>query len=72
MERATFWEVFKLGTDGALEPIRRIQIGGVEFGPGVKFSRGVAFGGIDLFQYLGKSLQVEKTPEKWVIRGIYT
>ena len=71
IERISFWELFKLNGDGSLEPLHTIRIGGVQFGPGVKFTRGVSFSGIDLFRFVGKDLQVEKTGDKWIIRGIY-
>lgn len=60
------------GTVASIEPKQRIRIGGVTMGPGVKFSQGVAFGGIDLFQFLDKDLEVQVDSQGiLVITGIY-
>jgi len=69
--RKTFYEVFKINPDNSLEPLRRVKIGGVEFGPGVKFSGGVRFGGIDFTKYIGRDLEIEVEGDLWVITGIY-
>ncbi|TSC94410.1 MAG: Uncharacterized protein CEN87_531 [Parcubacteria group bacterium Licking1014_1] len=69
--RVSFWQVFRINSDNSIEPMRRIRIGGVEFGPGVRFTRGVSFGGIDLSLYIGKDFEVEEIGEVWVVRSIY-
>lgn len=66
-----FNNVFIQHPDGTLEPQQRIRVGGVEFGPGVKFSKGVAFGGIDFAQFIGHDLDVETDGEILIIKGIY-
>lgn len=69
--RVPFNTVFLQNTDGSLEPIQRIRVGGVELGPGARFSRGVTFGGIDFAQFIGRDLEVETDGEVLVIKGIY-
>ena len=75
--RVNFHQIFKLNSDGSIEPIRRIKIGGVEFGPGVRFTRGISFGGIDLSQYIGRDFEVQEEALAsglgviWVITAIY-
>lgn len=69
--RVSFNTVFIQHPDGTLEPRQRIRVGGVEFGPGIRFSRGVAFGGIDFGQFVDRDLEVETENEVLVIRGIY-
>ena len=71
MSKKSFWEIFNQTSDGSLEPKKRIQIGGVQFGPGVRFGRGVAFGGVDLAAYIGHDLEVEERGDLYVITGIY-
>jgi hypothetical protein len=75
VERINFWSLFTYNPDGTLEPKVRVRIGGVEFGPGVKFNRGVAFSGVDLFRFVGNDLQIEKQrvgdQEIYVIRAFY-
>ena len=69
--RVPFDTVFIQHPDGSLEPRQRIRVGGVTFGPGVKFSRGVAFGGIDFVQFIGHELEIETDGDIAVIKGIY-
>jgi hypothetical protein len=69
--RVSFNTIFIQHPNGTLEPKQRIRVGGIEFGSGVVFSRGVAFGGIDFTQFIGRDLEVETENEVLVIKGIY-
>lgn len=69
--RVPFNYVFNLYPDGSLEPKQQIRVGGVVFGPGVKFSKGVAFSGIDFTQFLGHDLEIETENGMVLIKGIY-
>jgi hypothetical protein len=73
MARVTFDSIFIQHPDGSLEPRQRIRVGGVTFGPGVRFTRGVAFAGIDFTQFIGHDLEVETDTQNdiLVITGIY-
>ncbi|KKU12796.1 MAG: hypothetical protein UX98_C0004G0005 [Parcubacteria group bacterium GW2011_GWA2_47_26] len=72
MARLNFNAIFAQHLDdNTLEPKQRIRVGGVEFGPGVKFSHGVAFGGVDFSQFIGRDLEVETHGDILVIKGIY-
>ena len=73
MARVTFNSIFIRHQDGSLEPRQRIRVGGIEFGPGVKFTSGVAFGGINFFdpQILNHDLEITTTENVTVINGIY-
>jgi len=73
MARVNFDSIFIRHPDGSLEPRQRIRVGGVTFGPGVRFTRGVAFAGIDFTQFIGHDLEVETDTENdiLVIKGIY-
>ena len=71
MARLNFDSIFQKYPDGTLEPRQRIRVGGVTFGPGVKFARGVAFGGVDFAQFLGHDLEIETDSDVIVIKGIY-
>ncbi|MDD5432500.1 MAG: hypothetical protein PHO70_05895 [Candidatus Omnitrophica bacterium] len=71
MSRITFWELFQSHPDGSIEPLHPIKIGGVQFGPGVRFSKGVSFGGIDLIQYIGRDFEVETENGVYVLKGVY-
>ena len=72
MERINFHTIFRLNDDGSIEPLRIVRIGGVQMGPGVKFGRGVIFGGVNLYNFIGKDFQTT-TDENGtlVINGIY-
>jgi hypothetical protein len=69
--RVPFNLVFTEDNDGQLEPKQRIRVSGIEFGPGVKFSKGVSFGGIDFVHFKGSDLEVETHGDLLVIKGIY-
>jgi hypothetical protein len=45
---------FKLNDNGSWSPVRAIQIGSVTMGPGVSFTPGVQFGGVDLATILNQ------------------
>lgn len=70
MARLSFDAVFN-NIDGQLEPRQRIRVGGVTFGPGVRFSKGVALGGIDFTQFIDRDLEVETDEDLLVVKGIY-
>ena len=70
-QKLNFYQIFRINSDGSVEPIRIVRIGGVQMGPGVKFGRGVLFGGIDITQYIGRDFQVEESSGILIITGIY-
>ena len=71
MARVTFNSVFDKTPAGQLTPRQRMRVGGVTLGPGVLFTRGVSFGGIDFSQYEGRDLEVFTDGDVIVITGIY-
>ncbi len=71
MARITFESVFKKNLDGSFEPTQRIRVGGVEFGPGIRFTPGVSFVGIDFTQLVGKDFEVETDGSVMVLKGAY-
>jgi len=71
MKRFRFFEIFQSNPDGSLSPRRVVSINGVTFGPGVAFSRGVLFGGVNLFDYYELDIAVEEENNIYVIKGFY-
>ena len=71
MARVNFDSIFIKHSDGSLEPRQRIRVGGVEFGPGVKFTRGVSFAGIDFTLVIGRDFEIDTDNGVVVIKGIY-
>ena len=71
MSKLNFFEIFKNNPDGSIEPIRTVRIGGVQMNPGVEFGRGVLFGAINLFDYIGRDFEVEDQNGLIIITGIY-
>ena len=69
--RYRFDEVFQTNTDGSLTPRRPIHVNGVTFGYGVTFNRGVAFGGVDFFNFLNQDIEAEESNDTLDIRGFY-
>ena len=70
-ERINFYQIFKVNTDGSIEPLRLVRIGGVQMSPGVRFGGGVSFGGIDLSQHVGKDFLAEEKNGILIIVGIF-
>lgn len=71
IQKINFYQIFKINPDGSIEPLRLVRIGGVQMGPGVRFGKGVSFGGIDLSQFIGRDFAVEDQSGVYVITGIY-
>lgn len=71
MAKVTFDSVFKKYGDGSLEPKQRIRVGGVSLGPGVRFTRGASFGGVDFTLFVDRDLEVKTDKNVLVITGIY-
>jgi hypothetical protein len=69
--RMNFNEIFVIHPDGSIEPRQQIQVGGVSFGPGVRFGRGVSFSGIDFSLFIGRDFQVRKNDSTLNILGVY-
>lgn len=71
MARVSFDSIFTINRDGSIEPKQVVRIGGVTLSPGVKFSKGVAFGGVDITQYAGHELEITTDNGIIVVTGIY-
>ncbi len=69
--RYRFEEVFQRNEDGSLTPRRTIHVNGVTFGYGVRFNRGVAFGGIDFFNFNGLDIEADEIDDVLNVRGFY-
>lgn len=72
MERTmNFNEIFIIHPDGSIEPRQQIQVGGVGFGPGVRFGHGVSFSGVDFSLFVGRNFQVREENDVLNILGVY-
>ncbi|OFX23756.1 MAG: hypothetical protein A2033_12940 [Bacteroidetes bacterium GWA2_31_9] len=71
IKRVRFDELFQINSDSSISPKKRITIGGITMGPGVTFSRGVSFSGIDLTLYIGRDFQVDEKADTTEIIGVY-
>ena len=69
--RVNFFQIFRVNSDGSIEPLRVIRIGGVQMSPGVKFGKGVSFSGVDLSLYTGRDFLVEDRDRVLIIKGIF-
>jgi len=69
--RREFSTIFQTNTDGIIEPLMRVNINGVVFDRGTRFTQGVAFGGVDLHKFIGWGVEVDLIDEIMVIRGFY-
>ncbi len=71
MARIPFNTIFQVHSNGSIEPRQTVRIGGVTMSPGVRFTQGAVFGGIDLARYVGHELEVIYDDGTAVITGIY-
>jgi hypothetical protein len=71
MARMNFDTIFTTHNNGSIEPRQRIRVGGVTFGPGVQFTPGVSFSGVDFTQFRGRDFEVETDQDILVIKGVY-
>lgn len=70
--RVTFDEVFQQNPNGSYSPRSTVKIGGVTMNPGVSFTPGVSFSGVDITQYVGRDLEVEKHSDGTIeVKGAY-
>lgn len=69
--RVHFDELFSL-KNGMVQPKAPVHINGITMTSGVSFGGGVLFGGVDLTQFIGKYLEVDKTNDGvYIIKGVY-
>ncbi|MBI2030490.1 hypothetical protein HYT05_02605 [Candidatus Kaiserbacteria bacterium] len=71
MARMNFDAIFTTHQNASIEPKQRIRVGGVTFGPGVQFTQGVSFSGVDFSQFRGRDFEVETDGDDLVIKGVY-
>ena len=72
MSRVGFWDIFEPMPDGSVRPRRAIKIAGVLLNPGTTYAKGILFSGFDLFQYYGRDLEIDETPDQPpTLTGIY-
>ena len=71
MIRFKFYDLFQELPNGSLTPKREIIINGISFGPGVSFTRGVSFSGVDILQYKGFEIAGEENNGAIIIKGFY-
>lgn len=71
MKRLHFLDVFTENPDGSLTPKKQIHINGINFGPGIVFQKGVAFGGIDFHLYKYWDIACEENGDILIIKGFY-
>lgn len=71
MARVTFDSLFKLISAGIYEPRQKIRIAGVVIGPGVQFTKGVTFGGVDLTLFQKNDFEIDVDEDTLILKSIY-
>ena len=69
--RVRFSDVFNTNPNGSFTPRAQVHINGVTMGPGMTFTRGVSFCGVDLTALADKDLEVEQKDGVIHILGHY-
>lgn len=69
--RVHFDELFSV-QNGMVQPKTAVHINGITMTPGVSLGGGVSFGGVDLTQFIGKYLEVDRMPDGvYDIKSVY-
>jgi len=68
--RLGFFDVFE-EVNGGLKPRMLVKLKSVVIGTGVVFTKGVSFGGVNIFDYYGSDIEAEYENGILVIRGFY-
>jgi hypothetical protein len=63
--------VFQTNPNGSVSPRTTVQIGGVTMGPGVAFTPGVSFSGVDIASLVGHDLEIHQSGNVTVITTVY-
>lgn len=71
MARMQYSDIFRDNPNGTISPKVYVQLNGVTMGPGVLFGKGIAFGGVNLFDYRNKDLEIELINDVYIIKGFY-
>lgn len=68
--RVNFNQLFEI-QNGMISPKVQVHINGTTMSPGISFGGGVAFGGIDLSQFVGMDFDVEIQNGIYIIKGVF-
>ena len=68
--RYRFNEIFR-EEEEMLITLYTIKIGPVIIGPGMRFGKGVSFGGINIFEFIGKDIEADEDNGFLIINGFY-
>jgi len=69
--RYGFREIFQENDDGSITPKIHIKIGSTTMGPSITFRKGIAFGGIDIFDFKGLDIEANEDDGVLVLKGFY-
>ena len=69
--RVPYDQVFQSNSNGSVSPRCSVHINGVTMSPGVSFTQGVAFGGLDVVAIRGHDLDIEQQGDVVVIKGYF-
>lgn len=69
--RVPFHQIFQVQNDGSITPRVPVNLNGVTMTPGVSFTAGVSFGGVDVHTLRGRDLDVEQADGVYVITGYF-
>ncbi|MEQ8925978.1 MAG: hypothetical protein RLO81_09220 [Fulvivirga sp.] len=71
IRRYKFSDVFNV-ENGRITPRIPVQIGGITMGPGVSFSSGVSFSGVDLSKHVNHDIAGYAENGVFIIKGFYS
>ena len=72
MSRVGFWNLFTLNPDGSIRPLKPIKIAGVVLDTNQSYPKGTLFSGWDIFQFLGRDLELDDRDDNPpIVTGVY-
>ena len=69
--RVPFDQIFETNSNGSVTAKAPVRIGKSTLTPGVPFTEGVSFDGIDIVKNRGHDLEIEQEAEGFIITSVY-
>jgi hypothetical protein len=69
--RVSFIQLFTALPDGAISPLRKARIRGIDLKPGVWIGEGVTVLGVDIHAIRGRDIEVELEQGVTVVKAVY-
>jgi hypothetical protein len=69
--RVSFTQLFTALPDGAVSPLRKARIRGIDLKPGLWMGEGISVLGVDIDRLKGRDLEVEMDQGVTLVKAVY-